>query len=208
MSVPKIKFSGPSDSGKTSVISEVVRELKDRGHTVGVLKHDPHDHWSWDEEDTDTARHAGAGADAVSILSPERHGLYQFHDGRFDVDELIAKMDPKPDVVLLEGFKSRSYPGFEYADGQWEDHAGETFSHDDIGAMSDRIERFAHLNGNETECGETFCRLTVDGEEVPLKAFPKSALVEVVEGYVRSLDGVEPGRRLTLDIEHDDSVEE
>lgn len=201
MTIPTIKFSGESDSGKTTTVCQLVEELSDRGYSVGVLKHDPNDHWQWDKRGTDTDRHAKAGADAVSILSGKRHGLYQSHNGQFDVAELIRKMDPEPDLVLLEGFKSRSFPGFEATGEGWEDHDGNQFSGGNVETLADRVEQLADLERSH-EPRETHVRLTVDGEDVPLKSFPKSALVEVIEGYIRSLNDVQPGQSLSVEIDH------
>ncbi|MFB6345919.1 MAG: molybdopterin-guanine dinucleotide biosynthesis protein B [bacterium] len=196
MTPPFIKFSGHSDSGKTGLVCDVVRELKDRGYQVGVLKHDPHERWEWDKHGTDTARHAEAGADAVSILSPGRHGLYQKHDRPLDVQGIIRKMAPAPDIVLLEGFKSRDFPGFKATEDGWEDHLGQTYSSESVGTIADRVIELSGINKQTN--GK--CELYVDGKQVPLKKFPSSALTEVLEGFVRSLNDVDPGESLSVEI--------
>lgn len=112
MTIPSIKIAGSSDSGKTTLIEQLVPVLRQRGWRVAVIKHDPHDHWTWDRPGADTDRVAQAGADGVAILSPGRFGLYQPTERELPVEALARKFEPVPDLVLLEGFKQSAHPGF------------------------------------------------------------------------------------------------
>lgn len=189
-----IRVSGPSESGKTSLICDLIPELKRRGYRVGAIKHDVHDVWRWDDPEKDTGRVNRAGADAVGIVSPGRCGLYQQGVEERDVEELAAALRPTPDVVLLEGFSSRDFPGLDAREGGWVDEEGREYGDGEISAMVDGIE--SRLPGENFEV-----QLTVNGESVPLKDFPRRALAGVVEGFVRSLSGVEEPGSLRLRID-------
>lgn len=140
MDPPCLKIAGPSDSGKTTLIERLVPVLQQRGWRVAVIKHDPHDHWTWDRTGTDTDRLARAGADGVAILSPGRFGLYQPTEQELSVEALARKFEPVPDLVLLEGFKGSAHPGFSWQETHWVDADGTTYEVDDLERMVRRIE--------------------------------------------------------------------
>ncbi|MRR09397.1 molybdopterin-guanine dinucleotide biosynthesis protein B, partial [bacterium] len=59
--LPIISIVGPSDSGKTTLVVELVHALQRRGYRVGVLKH-THAAIKLDRAGTDTDRFRRAGA--------------------------------------------------------------------------------------------------------------------------------------------------
>ena len=61
---PIISIVGKSNSGKTTFLEKVVRELKRRGYRVAVVKHSTHD-IKIDQPGKDTWRLAQAGSDVV-----------------------------------------------------------------------------------------------------------------------------------------------
>ena len=198
MNIPLFKVCGDSDTGKTTLVETIVEELKNRNYRLGVIKHDPADHWEWDVKGTDTERHARAGADGVAILSPGRFGLYQKRDGELDLQQLVEKFDPRPDLVLLEGFRSLDVPGFTQEEGQWVDQQGNTYNDENFSGMIDAVENQIK---SSRENKDLSCRLEVDGKPVDLTSFPRRALVELLWGFVRSLSGVDRGTTLTVEIE-------
>ena len=54
-------ISGYKNSGKTTLITKLIPELKQRGYRVAVIKHDGHD-FEADVPGTDSYRHQKAGA--------------------------------------------------------------------------------------------------------------------------------------------------
>lgn len=177
-----VRVSGPSGSGKTSLICGLVSELQDRGYRVGVIKHDVHDTWQWDDPNKDTGRAAKAGADAVGIVSPGRYGLYQKRDDERRVEDLAGAFRPAPDVILLEGFSTLECPGFRYRNGQWIDDRGHEYGDEELSAIADGIE--SRLSGNSASM-----QLFVDGDPVPLRQFPGRVLMNLLEGFVRLVSG-------------------
>lgn len=93
---------GLSNSGKTTLICDLIRRCVARGERVGAIKHTHHDVNARDEGDTRRFREAGAdpvilaGNDVAVVF---RGAPLSYSDPR----ELLALF--ATDVVLIEGFK-------------------------------------------------------------------------------------------------------
>lgn len=103
-------ISGVKNSGKTTLLSKLLPELKAVYGKVGVIKHDGHD-FEPDTQGTDTYRFADAGADKVAIFSDTKSAFFDFRSGQ-TVEELKARMQDC-DLILLEGFKRSPFPKLE-----------------------------------------------------------------------------------------------
>lgn len=102
--------SGVKNSGKTTFLEKLVKELTQRGYRVAVLKHDGHE-FQADREGTDTYRMQQAGAYGTCIFSK---GQWQMVKKQPDVDvKNLMEFFPEADFILLEGMKSSSFPKFE-----------------------------------------------------------------------------------------------
>lgn len=113
MNIPPILcIVGKSDSGKTTLIERLIPVLKQRGYRVGTIKHAAHG-FELDREGKDSYRHRRAGASLVLIASPEEIGLIKSVKREYTFDELKKKFIDDVDIVLVEGFKSTSYPKIE-----------------------------------------------------------------------------------------------
>lgn len=106
-------FIGRSGSGKTTVLSDLIPVLINRGFSVSTVKHTHHD-FDMDKPGKDSYRHREAGAKEVLLTSAKRWALlHELRDEpEFDMNELIGRMTPV-DVLLIEGFKSHDYPKVE-----------------------------------------------------------------------------------------------
>lgn len=107
------RVSGQKNSGKTTLVEKLTRELTEKGFLVGVIKHDGHDCYA-DAPGTDTSRAKEAGAICTGICTSTRFRI----DANEPADEkaLIESMKrlaQPPDVIILEGFKQTDYPGFD-----------------------------------------------------------------------------------------------
>lgn len=106
-------FSGPSNSGKTTLICKISKVLKERGFKVAVIKHDPKDKAVFDTalnefgESKDSAKFFETGAD-VAVLSPKRTSIFKRVDntGLCDILGLFSDFD----YLLIEGFKTLPLP--------------------------------------------------------------------------------------------------
>ncbi len=110
-SVALVAFAGFSNSGKTTVLEKLIREMTLRGLRVGTIKHDVHG-FEMDRPGKDTWRHKQAGASATIISSPRQIGMVKDVDHDHDPLEL-AQLLPGMDLILLEGYKRADIPKIE-----------------------------------------------------------------------------------------------
>jgi len=68
--IPVISVVGKSNSGKTTYLEKLIRELKNRDYKIAIIKHDVHG-FDMDKPGKDTWRHAQAGADIVCLVTLE-----------------------------------------------------------------------------------------------------------------------------------------
>lgn len=105
-----LAVSGVKNSGKTTVITKLLPELKKCGLQVAVIKHDGHD-FEADVPGTDSWKYAQAGADGTCVFSAKKYMVVKYAPAP-SVEELIGAF-PEADVILLEGFKYSEYPKIE-----------------------------------------------------------------------------------------------
>lgn len=108
-----VGLCGPSGVGKTTVLEQLIGQLKGRGLRVSVIKH-AHKRFDIDQPGKDSWRHREAGASEVLLTSDHRLALLREYDapGRPDVHALLAELSPC-DWVLIEGFKHEPMPKIE-----------------------------------------------------------------------------------------------
>jgi molybdopterin-guanine dinucleotide biosynthesis protein MobB len=107
--VPVICFVGPKNSGKTTLLEKVIRELSSAGLRVAAVKHDAHD-FQIDHPGKDSYRFAAAGAEAVLIVSASKFALVARHDEAPTLESLVARHAQGVDLVLAEGYKASHFP--------------------------------------------------------------------------------------------------
>jgi len=100
---------GHKNSGKTSLITSLVRKLKNLNFSVGVIKHIHHDKFEIDIEGKDTWKHRESGATFVAGVS--RETFFVIDDGVKDEKLSLRllldflKLRAGIDILFLEGFK-------------------------------------------------------------------------------------------------------
>lgn len=106
-------LAGWSGSGKTTLVVRLIPALIARGVTVSTIKHAHHE-FDIDQPGKDSFRHRTAGASEVLVASSQRWALMHEHRGAREPElkALVARLSPV-DLVLVEGFKSESYPKLE-----------------------------------------------------------------------------------------------
>jgi molybdopterin-guanine dinucleotide biosynthesis adapter protein len=109
--IPVILFSGYSNSGKTTVIEQVVSSLTSKGYDVTTVKHHKGD-FELGGDDKDSAKHMKAGASRV-ILSSDTQliDIKKLESERSLASILRGIKDA--DLVVVEGYKSTAYPKIE-----------------------------------------------------------------------------------------------
>jgi len=102
-----VAFTGPSNSGKTTLILKVARKLiNEYGKEVAIIKHDPSDKAKFDVEGKDSYKFSDTGAEVI-VTSPRR--TTYFSKKNKDIDEMIRLFD-KFDILLVEGLKNLPLP--------------------------------------------------------------------------------------------------
>ncbi|RXJ60101.1 molybdopterin-guanine dinucleotide biosynthesis protein B [Candidatus Marinarcus aquaticus] len=101
-----VAFSGPSNSGKTTLVVKVSNILQDRGYKVCIVKHDPKDKALFDKEGKDSHKFSQTGAN-VAVVSPTRTTL--FKQSTSTIEELI-ELFKEFDYLLVEGLKTLPLP--------------------------------------------------------------------------------------------------
>lgn len=99
-------FSGPSNSGKTTLITKLAKAFIEQGLKVVVLKHDPKDKASFDTAGKDSFKFYQTGA-SVIVQSPTRTTFFS-HES-LAIDECIA-LAGDFDIFLVEGLKHLPLP--------------------------------------------------------------------------------------------------
>jgi len=102
-----VAFTGPSNSGKTTLILKVARKLiHEQGKKVAIIKHDPSDKARFDVEGKDSYKFSDTGAEVI-VTSPTR--TTYFSKENKDLDEMIRLFDDF-DILLVEGLKNLPLP--------------------------------------------------------------------------------------------------
>lgn len=100
---------GYKNSGKTTMITALIKELKKRGYRVATIKHDGHDFES-DVPGTDSWKHQKAGAYGTAVFSQNRI-LVTKECTEIDEKMLFAAFG-EADIILIEGLKKSTYPKY------------------------------------------------------------------------------------------------
>lgn len=101
-----VAFTGPSNSGKTTLIVKISNYLREKGFKVCIVKHDPKDKGVFDKEGKDSYKFTETKAD-VAVVSPNRTTV--FKQKTSTIEEIISIFD-EFDYLLVEGLKTLPLP--------------------------------------------------------------------------------------------------
>lgn len=108
-----VAITGPSGSGKTTLIRRLLEHLSPK-HRVVVIKHSHHK-VPPEAPHKDTARFRQAGAACVFFVSGNEFVLRSSGEDwtRPQLQAWVSRLDPRPDLILIEGFSSFKGPRLE-----------------------------------------------------------------------------------------------
>ena len=109
---PIIAIIGKSETGKTTLIQQLIPELKSRGYRVATIKHTPND-VAFDQPDKDSQRHIQAGSEATMISAPDKIAIIKPVAQALTIDQIARHLGEDYDVILAEGFKESNAPKIE-----------------------------------------------------------------------------------------------
>ncbi len=101
-----VAFTGPSNSGKTTLIVKVANALIRAGNKVSIIKNDPKDKAVFDTEGKDSYKFSQTGADVV-VTSPNK--TTYLSNRHQELDEIISRFGHF-DYLLVEGLKNLPLP--------------------------------------------------------------------------------------------------
>ncbi len=108
-----VSIVGKKNSGKTTLVVALVRELVRRGHRTMTIKHGAHP-FDIDEQGKDTWRHMHeGGAERVVMESPDARVLIAHTTQELGPREIAAKYLADAHFVVVEGFKKADLPKIE-----------------------------------------------------------------------------------------------
>jgi len=204
---PIVSIIGKSKSGKTTFIEKLIGELKSRGYRVATIKHTPSG-MNLDETGKDSWRHIQAGSEATIISSPDKIALIKPVPPEISLDKIARHLGEDCDIILTEGFKQGSAPKIEVHRREAgpplsnikkliaivTDEPLETktrqFPLEDVKGLADLLEKGFILPQRERTS------LYVNDASIPLSAFPKHFINNVLLAMVSSLKGVGKVRTL------------
>ncbi len=109
--VPCICIVGPSNSGKTTLVSKLIGDLTKKGFRVGTIKHAAHG-FELPKEGKDSFVHKSSGAKISVVASPSQVAVVRDTEEEWGPLKLLSLMDGV-DLVILEGFKGSNLPKIE-----------------------------------------------------------------------------------------------
>lgn len=196
-----ITFIGWHDSGKTTLVTQVVSELTQLGYRVAVIKSTSDEGIQFDTPGTDTYKHKAAGAESVMLVAPDQMVLQTRNSG-LSLRTLAHRYFPDVDLVIGEGFKTaKRIPKIEVFRNFDQslrhevqgvvavatDFAGVTgeyvFRLDAARDIALFIEKRYLRNKGRKE----ITTLLVNGEKIPLKDFIQEALAGTIQGFIKTL---------------------
>ena len=210
--VPVVTFIGWQNSGKTTIVREVVARLKAHGLRVAVIKSTHHQDIAFDRPGSDTSVFREAGARPVALLAPDQLVIMGDNPGLKLVD-IANRYLPDCDIVIGEGFKDeRHVAKIEVARGDGEllrdqvngviavitdrQLAGDNVFRPE---QTEEVARFI-IATVLADPGVTRTVLYVNGRKVPLKGFVQDALAGTVHGFLQTLKQTEAMEEIELRI--------
>lgn len=210
-----VSVAGTKKTGKTTLVTRLVRELVKRDFKVGTIKNT---HSKLDIEGKDTWKHREAGAQLVVGVGEETVFIV---DQELKLDDIIRKIEclSELDYLVMEGFKKSPYAKIATSDlpgplvlARVE---AEKVDENDLKSLADLVETrtFGLLaNMDCQECGFSSCQemskavvqgktnedvcvmkklenvvLSIDGKKVPLNPFVQKFVKNTFMGMVSSI---------------------
>ncbi|RDB61616.1 molybdopterin-guanine dinucleotide biosynthesis protein B [Gordonibacter sp. 28C] len=109
---PALAIVGRHNSGKTTLIEQLIAELVSRGHDVGSVKHHSHVGFDIDYPGKDSYRHRAAGASETVIAAPGQIARIKSVEGEVECSDIVRSMYGH-DIVIVEGYRKSGLPTIE-----------------------------------------------------------------------------------------------
>jgi molybdopterin-guanine dinucleotide biosynthesis protein MobB len=111
--IPMIAVVGRTNSGKTTLIEQLIPALARRGYRVATIKHPHHGDFEADHPGKDSWRHAQVGAVATALAGTRRLAVFQRVETEVSPEQIASLFVVRPDLVLTEDYKDSLCPKVE-----------------------------------------------------------------------------------------------
>jgi molybdopterin-guanine dinucleotide biosynthesis protein B len=198
---PIVSIIGISESGKTTLMEKLIRELKSRNYRIATVKHTAEEA-TLDKPGKDTWRHLQAGSEVTVLASENGMVMMKPVTSEGTLDEIARLFGEDYDIILAEGFKQSDAPKIEVhrknvgpplkdikriiaiATDEPLDTKTRQFSLDDVKGLVDFIEDgFIRPQGNRLS-------IYINDVSIPLSQFPREIVTNVLLAMANSLKGV------------------
>jgi len=112
-----ISIAGKQNTGKTTLIRDLIPKLKEHGYTVGTLKYNIRK-FDIDHEGKDTYKYYHSGADSVALSSQDTLAVVKKVPEPLKLNEIIETHLHDVSFVLVEGYRKDDYPTIRIVDTQ------------------------------------------------------------------------------------------
>lgn len=112
-----ISIAGKKNTGKTTLINDLIPKLKERGHKVGTLKYNIRK-FDIDHEGKDTYKYFHSGADSIALTSDNMLAVVKRLSNPLKLNEIIETYLNNVRIVLVEGYREKDYPRIRIIDPQ------------------------------------------------------------------------------------------
>jgi len=207
---PLITVTGRANTGKTTLVEKLVRELTKRGHRIASIK-DSQKCPTFDVAGKDSARHVAAGSIATAIKTEQELVIIKPFKEEVSLGEIVRMLGEEADLVIAEGFKYTDSPKIEvhrkgmellgdveglvaYATEEELDTDLPQFNINDYESIADFLEE------NYITPGTQNVTLIINDEPIFLKEYPAAFLENVVTNMVNALKGIPDINTIELSI--------
>jgi molybdopterin-guanine dinucleotide biosynthesis protein MobB len=185
---------GPSDSGKTTLVENLVEHFTRQHYQVATVKC-TNKSLSLDTRGKDTWRHHAAGSKLVVFSSArETDFLLSASMTIAEILGLIAAFGAY-DLVLVEGANDPDIPKIQIGTGRKRAHT--------VVSYTNNFDETVKVIKKALNVRSSTSRLTVivNGKNIPLTEFPKHILSNSIVGMLSSLKGVQTIQNVTITLQ-------
>ncbi len=186
-------FYGESDSGKTTLIVQLVKQLSKEGYHVATVKQ-TNKGISMDTANKDTWRHHQAGAHLVVFSSRSETDFLLDAPLRFS--EMLRRIAVfgSFDVILVEGVSDPDIPKIQVGLGKKRRNTIATYT-GNFQEILTLIKKKGTLQPTTSEL-----RIKVNGKDIPLTPFPAQIISSTIVGMLTSLKDVQDVQTVSIEL--------
>jgi len=192
-------FYGHSNSGKTTVITQLISWFSKQGYRVSAIKKTDKT-LSIDTHGKDTYRFSEAGADPVFFITKNETTMKKKQI--IPIPDIVTSLleEESLDLLFIEGANEPCIEKIRFGDIPIRENTIYTYKND-LDDLRDFIQyKLEQRNKKMSEQVE----IIVNEKKIPLSEFPKEFITHTIKGMVETLKGVEmPITSITITIKTD-----